>query len=864
MSAEAEAVITARGVELGADLLRRMPRLMALVRKELTVAPLSLNDPFPKKFKVYLESPTGRVVVPYHWARTALAPFGIRFRDARDPGKDADLRFRGALRPDLGQPEAVAAVERSWAECGGAMLCLAVGFGKCLDPATPVLTYDGDTILADDLTPGMRLMGMDGTPRTVLDVGRGTEAMYEIRPVKGDPWRCNESHILSLRYSGHGAVMPYGQGGGRINYWELRDGFNVFSTKVFRDAARAHQFATQLPRNPVVDIAVRDYLRLPRSLRANLKLFRPGRMSFETDDQPQPLFDPYVLGAWLGDGTSVHPTFTLADQEVVDEIRSRCAPYDMHLTKQNLPGHKAPMYYLGYPAGHPGHGRVNPFTRMLREYGILGRKRIPVAIRRGSVATRLAVLGGLLDTDGYLSGNCFEITQKSAELARDIVFVARSLGFAAQMCRCEKVCVKSDGTRVPGTYSRVSIYGAGLDDIPTVLPRKRAAPRLQRRDALVTGFECVPVGDGRYVGPVLDGDHRFLLEDFTVTHNTTCALYLAARLRKKALVLVHKAFLKDQWKERVGQCLPGAKVTEVQGDTCDTSGDVVIAMIQTLVSRKYPPTTFADFGVVIIDEVHHIGAQAFSQCMWGLCAPRVLGLSATPTRKDGLTRVVSWFAGPVAFSLRRENQDTTHVKVVKYTCPEFDAPPPVNRRGDVCFTTVITRLTENEARTQAIAREVRDLATQGRDVLVLSHRRQHVYDLASRIAGLGVECGTYVGGDKTCPDTKVVVATYALTSEGFDLPRLNALVLATPASDVEQSCGRVMRGSSTRGAIIVDVVDQWGVCFSQHAKRRGFYKRGGFTMVTAGTGTSAAAAAADSTAAPAPGFSGFAFVEDDD
>jgi len=805
--------------------------VVSLIRKDLTVAPISLNDPFPKKFRVYLETPA-KYVVPLHWARQALAPFRPRYVDARPAGRDADLTFRGALRPDLGQPEAVAAVERSWAECGGAMLCLAVGFGKCLDPATPVLTYDGDTILADDLSPGMRLMGMDGTPRTVLDVGRGTEAMYEIRPLKGDPWRCNESHILSLRYSGHGAVMPYDQGGGRVNYWELRDGCNVFSTKVFRDAALAHHFAAQLPRNPVVDIAVRDYLRLPRSLRANLKLFRPGRMSFETADEPRPLFDPYVLGAWLGDGTSVQPTFTLADREVVDEICRRCAPYDMHLRKENLPDHKTPVYYLGYPTGHPDHGRVNPFMRMLREYGILGRKRIPVAIRRGSVATRLAVLGGLLDTDGCLSGNCFEITQKSAELARDIVFVARSLGFAAQVCRCEKVCVKSDGTRVPGTYSRVSIYGTGLDDIPTVLPRKRAAPRLQRRDALVTGFECVPVGDGQYVGPVLDGDHRFLLEDFTVTHNTTCALYLAARLRKKALVLVHKAFLKDQWVERVDQCLPGARVTTIQGDACDTSGDVVVAMIQTLMSRKYPPATFADFGVVIIDEVHHIAAQAFSQCMWGLCAPRVLGLSATPTRKDGLSRVVSWFAGPMAFSLRRENQDTTRVKVVKYDCPEFQGPPPVNRRGDVCFTTVITRLTENAARTDTIAREVRDLAAaQGRDVLVLSHRRQHVYDLAARIADLGVECGTYVGGDKRAPDTKVIVATYALTSEGFDLPRLNALVLATPASDVEQSCGRVMRGSTSRGAVIVDVVDQWGVCYAQHAKRRGFYKRSGFSYV---------------------------------
>ena len=163
-------------------------------------------------------------------------------------------------------------------------------------------------------------------------------------------------------------------------------------------------------------------------------------------------------------------------------------------------------------------------------------------------------------------------------------------------------------------------------------------------------------------------------------------------------------------------------------------------------------------------------------------------------------------------------------------CADFDGPPPVNRRGDVCFTTIITRLAANAHRTGVVAAEVRLLADDGRDVLVLTHRRQHARDLCAAVAALGVDCGTYLGGDKAPPDTRVIVATYALTSEGFDLPRLDALVLATPASDVEQSCGRVMRGSADKGAVIVDVVDQWGVCFAQHVKRRALYRRSGFTL----------------------------------
>lgn len=307
---------------------------------------------------------------------------------------------------------------------------------------------------------------------------------------------------------------------------------------------------------------------------------------------------------------------------------------------------------------------------------------------------------------------------------------------------------------------------------------------------------------------------------------TTCALYLASLVKTKTMVLVHKSFLKEQWQERIAQYLPNAKVTEIQGTVCDTSGDIVVAMIQTLISREF---SIPDVGLVAIDEVHHLGAAAFSQCMWGLGAPKVLGLSATPTRKDGLSRVVEWFCGPVAYQMKRENQATTVVDVARFTCPEFDAPPPVNRRGDICFTSIISRLVENQGRTRAIASRVAALAAKGRNVLVLTHRRQHCSDIRDLLVDLQIDAGTYVGGDKACPDTRVIVATYALTSEGFDLPRLDALVLATPASDVEQSCGRVMRGHS-RGSIIVDIVDAWGPCFAQHAKRRGFYKRSGFTM----------------------------------
>jgi superfamily II DNA or RNA helicase len=349
------------------------------------------------------------------------------------------------------------------------------------------------------------------------------------------------------------------------------------------------------------------------------------------------------------------------------------------------------------------------------------------------------------------------------------------------------------------------------------LRQPEAAEAVRRAwDATGGATLCLPVGFGK----------------------TQVALYLAAQLRTKTLVVVHKSFLADQWAERVAQVLPGARVSRVQGDECDLGGDVVIAMIQTLVSRQYPASTFARCGLLIVDEAHHIGAAVFSQAMLRLCLRRTLGLTATPVRKDGLMRVMTWFLGDIAFRLQRERQASTEVRIARYSCDAFREPPPVNRRGDVCFVSVVTRLCADERRTAFVCRHVLALAArEGRDVLVLSHRREHCRAIADRVNVLagGQAAGkplaaTYLGGDKQAPDTRVVVATYSLTSEGFDMPRLNALVLATPASDVEQSCGRVMRGSSAAGAVIVDVADEWGVCFAQLAKRRGLYRRSGFTV----------------------------------
>jgi len=309
---------------------------------------------------------------------------------------------------------------------------------------------------------------------------------------------------------------------------------------------------------------------------------------------------------------------------------------------------------------------------------------------------------------------------------------------------------------------------------------------------------------------------------------TVCSIYTACQLKVKTMILVHKKFLEEQFEETIKRFVPDAKISKVRGDSCDISGDFIIASIQTLMIRKY--TEFEGIGCLIVDESHHIAAESFSQTMFGISFNYVIGLSATPTRKDGLTRLLHWFMGTTAYEVRRTLQKNVFVKIVPFTHVEYKKPPPVNKRGDICYTSLITKICEIRDRTLFIAEETKKIAETGRYVLVLSHRRNHATEIKDILVSLGIDAATYLGGDKSEPDAQVICATYHLASEGYDNPRLSGLVLSTPSSDVVQACGRILRGGSGNDPVIIDIVDQYSLFISQVAKRKAFYRKIGFTI----------------------------------
>lgn len=322
---------------------------------------------------------------------------------------------------------------------------------------------------------------------------------------------------------------------------------------------------------------------------------------------------------------------------------------------------------------------------------------------------------------------------------------------------------------------------------------------------------------------------------------TTVALHIACRMGLKTLVVTHKEFLADQWIERIGQFVPGAKVGRIQGDVCDADNkDFVVGMLQSLSMKDYDPSVFEGFGLLIIDEAHHVSAPVFSKCLLKTCCPYMLGLSATPHRKDGLTKVIEWFMGPIFFMIERENQAGVRVECLTYHCDRYHLPPPLIMGKSINLAKLVNELCEDDERTSLIADTVADLLKQERKIIILSDRRGHCEDLVSRI---GEDTASlYIGGMsqealKEAEQKRVIVATYGLANEGLDIPSLDTLILSTPKSDVIQSVGRILRENHTvkkEAPLVIDVIDAYAVFYAQYNKRKKYYDKAGFEVVRGG------------------------------
>jgi hypothetical protein len=637
--------------------------------------------------------------------------------------------------------------------------------------------HDGSTRSVEDVRTGDLLMGPDSTPRRVLSLARGVGAMMEVRPVKGRPWVVNDEHVLTLVRTASGDQYPSERGG------------------------------------VITDVALPDWWQWARYRKHTHKLFR---VPVDFPPMPEPDLDPYFLGVVLGDGSlSVRYRLSIAtaDQEITDLCYQMADRYGLRVRRdgKNMIQHN----FTSGTKSYGRHGGGNPLVTKMRDLGLCpiacADRFVPDIYRLGSRHVRLETLAGLIDSDGSLSGAGYDFGSKSERLADAVTFMARSVGLAAYMIK-----------RPSGHY-RVSITG-DCSVIPVRIRRKKAPARTAVKDVLRTGFDVIPTGTVEpYYGFHLDGDHRYLLDDFTVTHNTgktvifanMAAEHIAAH-SNRVLVLVHRDELADQTIDKIHEWAPHLKVGKVKAGDDDVFADVVVASVQTA-SRKErlarlmasqassPDRRPRSFGLTVTDEVHHGVAASYRKIYNAFPRAVKAGFTATLSRGDGVglgsliddvvyTRSVLWMVNkgylvdPVGRTVTAESLDLQGV----------------TRSGSDYQASSLGTAMINSGTPEVIAAAYREYAAD-RQGIIFTPNVASAYVTAAELDKIGITADVVEGNTSLeerhliykrsrLGELQVIVNCHVLT-EGFDAPWIDCVVPKITQSEglFQQMAGRGLR-----------------------------------------------------------------------
>ena len=350
----------------------------------------------------------------------------------------------------------------------------------------------------------------------------------------------------------------------------------------------------------------------------------------------------------------------------------------------------------------------------------------------------------------------------------------------------------------------------------------------------------IPVVNSFFTAIQKDNVNGGLFELPCAYGKTVLALNVIAKLKKKTLIIVHKEFLLNQWVERINQFLPNTRIGRIQGQKIDIDDkDIVLCMLQSLSMKEYPATLFDSFGFSIIDEVHHISSEVFSNSLFKIVTKYNLGLSATMERKDGTTKVFKMFLGNVLFKGIRDEGQTVTVKAIDFSVEddEFNEVK-YDYRGNPMYSSMISKLCAYNRRSEFILTILSDMLAENNNqqIMILAHNKNLLKYLHDAIKHRNIATvGYYIGGMKEInlketETKKVVIATYAMAAEALDIKTLTTLIMATPKTDIEQSVGRILREKHSN-PIVVDIVDRHDIFKKQWYKRRTFYKKQNYKIL---------------------------------
>lgn len=468
----------------------------------------------------------------------------------------------------------------------------------CLAPETPVFLWNGIITNAENIKIGDELIGDDGNKRTVTQITSGIDDMYEIIDTKGKKLVVNSQHILTLYYPENNVIKW--KESHNTWYFNYFDGIEIKTisikicinpndennhynkSKLTKDDGyikimeKSIEIQTKYKTLPIIDIKLTDYLTL--STFAKRGIYMISNLNNINWPKKKVPIDPYIFGAWLGDGDHMGMGFTSADEEIIksfalwaDTINAEISHHksinhdgyhylirrkgsgsnpaigDINHSCENCIGCKSSnvklnhnvcdWYYEKIPAiieyNTTSHGHIrndlNPFVQLLKNNNLHKNKHIPNDYLINDEETRLELLAGFIDTDGTIRDNGTEIVNveisQSERLHGNLIekldFIAKSLGFSTSIYSSQnnKFTKKGESSSI----LTLKIFGNNLTKIPTRIERKKIIQL--KRDSKTehfTKFSVEHIGKNKFCGWSIDGNERFLLGNFIVTHNSRC------------------------------------------------------------------------------------------------------------------------------------------------------------------------------------------------------------------------------------------------------------------------------------------------------------------------------------------------------
>lgn len=353
----------------------------------------------------------------------------------------------------------------------------------------------------------------------------------------------------------------------------------------------------------------------------------------------------------------------------------------------------------------------------------------------------------------------------------------------------------------------------------------------------------------KYYGFTIEGNNRrFLLEDFTVAHNTVLAINIICELKVKTLVVVHKTFLQNQWFNRI-QEFTGKNPGLIRQNKQDVKNkDIVVGMVHSISSRNY--NCLDQFDMVVYDECHHFASPYFSKTLMKMNLKYTLGLSATPYRGDGLVKTLFDFMGDIIYKLERKNNINVDVKIFNYfTHDKLYVEKKRWIKGQIRpnVQKMITNMTNVKSRNEFTKRIIYSILNKNeRKMLVLSNRIEHLKTLKKlidieikndeenkKIEKEELTTSFYIGGMKEyeleeSEKADIIFASYSMAEEGLDIKELNTLLLATPKRNIIQSIGRILRKpiqECTINPMVIDICDNLSIFENWTESRRKYYNK---------------------------------------